>query len=411
MGVRRIKGSWWVDVYHRSSNGQRQRYRLRSPDDSRDGAVAYERKVIAKLVNGEPVCATRESQPSQQLQRFAGFSAEWWKTYVQNNLELSTQREYEGVLRRVLVPFFGQERLDTITPHSIERFKAWRKESRATSKTINNELGILSKLLRTAAEWSMLRGAPKIRFLPEEPPETDFLTMAESQKLLEHTVNPMWRMFIFVALRTGLRAGELIGLRWEDIDLSARLIVVRRSIVRGVVKYPKTRRIRYVAMAWDLHGVLSAVHQPTGYLFTRPGDEPVTHTLAYGAVRRACKKAGMRRVGLHVLRHSFASHLMMEGQDLYSVQRLLGHTNPLMTQRYAHLAPAYLRSVVDSLPRAHGSLAQLVGTCKATLEAQNGEQKANTASNASGSASEISASHSEKRPVLPVSFHGRADRN
>ncbi len=405
MATRKIKGSWWIDIRFRG-----RRYRLRSPANYREGAAEYERTVIARLMSGDAVSLPRDAH-DQWSRRFSAFSDQWFETYVKTNLEASTQAEYAGVLRRTLVPFFGESRLDTVDPYQVERFKTKRRETGASAKTINNDLFVLSKLLRTAAEWGVIQHPLKIRFLPQDPPETDFLTVSESKRLLEHTFNPMWRLFFFVGLRTGLRAGELIGLRWEDIDLDARIIVVRRNIVDGVVKRPKTRRIRYVAMAWDLCNVLSAVRRSDGYLFAMPGDEPVTRAMAYNALQRACKKAGIRGVGLHVLRHSFASHLVMEGQDLYSVQRLLGHTDPLMTQRYAHLAPSYLRSVVDSLPRSNGGLGELVGQRLGNPWAPNGEPQSNTPQEIAGSSPQESANHNEKRPAVPVSFHGRNDRD
>lgn len=406
MPIRRVKGSWWIDIRFRNK-----RYRLRSPKNYREGATEYERTIISRLMCGESVHLPEDPHAQLERQRFEVFSGYWLETYVKANLAASTQAEYARTLERVLIPSFGKERLDEITSFTIERFKVARQEGGASPKTVNNDLFVLSRLLRTATEWGVLRHMAKIRYLKEDPPETDFLTMPESQRLLEHTADPMWRLFIFVALRTGLRAGELIGLRWEDIDLKARLVVIRRSIVDGIVKTTKTRRIRYVAMAWDLHSVLSTVARPTGYLFAQPGDEPIKRSTAAGALRRACKKAGLRSIGLHVLRHSFASHLVMQGQDLYSVQRLLGHSNPITTQRYAHLAPAYLRSVVDSLPHAQGGLANLVGHRVVNPWSTDGEQQANTGGKAPDSISDISADPREKEPASPVPLHGRDDRD
>ena len=374
MPVRKIHGSWWVDVMFK-----KKRYRLRCPDKRREQAVVYEHRIVAKLVAGEPLELSRDAAETSQQRRFDAFSAFWYETHVKVNLKPSTQSEYASVLKRVLVPYFGKLDLSDIGTLTIDRFKAKRQAAGASAKTINNDLGIFSRLMKSAAEWGIVRTVPRVTFLKTDPAETRYLTPAESRRLLEHTASPFWRLFFFVALRTGLRAGEIIALRWEDIDLNHRLIVVRRSIVSGVVGIPKSRRFRYVALASDLHQLLAAVRRDTGYVFARPGDEPIAYAAAAKALRTACRRAGMPRFGLHAFRHSFASHLVMQGQDLYSVQRLLGHTDPKMTQRYAHLAPAYLLDVVDALPRADGGLAALVASARQPV-VNSGEQEANMAS-------------------------------
>ncbi len=335
---------------------------------------------VGRMTAGDSNGLTPESRVANTKREFATFSTFWFDTHVQVNLKPSTQREYASVLRRVLVPFFGKRPIDAISSLLIDQFKGWRQQAGASAKTVNNDLSILSKLLRSAADWGFLRSTPRITFLKEAPAETHYLTPAEAQRLLEHTSLPLWRLFFFVALRTGLRAGELIGLRWEDIDLEHRVIVVRRSVVNGVVGTPKTGRFRYVAVAADLHELLTRVRKPMGYLFARPGDEPVHFATVESALQRARRKAGLPRFGLHAFRHSFASHLVMQGQDLYSVQRLLGHTDPKMTQRYAHLAPAFLRGVVDSLPRMDAGLQPLLehrGQPVGQPVGNHGEQQAN----------------------------------
>ena len=403
MAVRKISGTWWVDFQFR-----RRRYRLRIPGKDRSGALEYERTLIARLQRGESVYLSQDPRAlSEKVRTFGEFAKEWLSTYVEANLKPSTRSNYFKVVSKTLLPFFGKVGMDGITDLLIERFKVQRKHGGVTNKTVNNDLSILRRMLSCAVAWKVIPSAPRVPFLKAEPARFDYLTLPESRRLLEHTYQPRWRLFFFVALRSGLRAGELIGLRWEDIDLERGLLVVRRSIVRGIIAPPKSNRIRYIPLASDLHAVLRHFAKPTGYVFAQWHDEPVTQPMAYDALKRACRKAGLRRIGLHVLRHSFASHLVMAGAELYPVQSLLGHADPKMTQRYAHLAPAYLRSVIDALPRENPDLAETLGKGASI----NGEQMVNSLSKASDSIPEIYANHSEKRPVLPVSLHGRADRN
>ncbi len=130
------------------------------------------------------------------------------------------------------------------------------------------------------------------------------------------------------------------------------ILAVRRSIVRGVESSPKTYRHRFIPIATDLYDALASVRRPTGYLFS-VGDRGISPlSEPRRGLRRALKAAGLRRIGWHVLRHTFASQLVSEGVSVYIVQALLGHTTVQMTTRYAHLAPSAMRGVVEVLAAA-----------------------------------------------------------
>jgi integrase len=155
---------------------------------------------------------------------------------------------------------------------------------------------------------------------------------------------------IVVGLKTGLRQGELLALRWDDVDLVTGRLVVRRAVARGVVGTPKGRRRREIPLSGEALGVLKAHRHLRGELvFCHEHGGMLEPDRTNRALWRACRKAALRRIGWHTLRHTFASHLVMRGVPLKAVQELLGHESIQMTMRYSHLTPDVRRDAVELL--------------------------------------------------------------
>jgi integrase len=159
---------------------------------------------------------------------------------------------------------------------------------------------------------------------------------------------------IIIALKTGLRMGELLALKWEDVDLVAGRLMVRRALWRNIEGPPKSGRAREVPLSDDAIAVLREQRAATfvkgQYVFCDEAGNRLNHKCLYEVVPRICKRAGLaKRLTFHDLRHSFASHLVMRGVALKAVQELLGHATIDMTMRYAHLSPDVKRDAVKLL--------------------------------------------------------------
>ena len=155
---------------------------------------------------------------------------------------------------------------------------------------------------------------------------------------------------ILIGLRTGLRQGELLALRWEDVDLKTGLLRVRQSVTRGHVTEPKSGKGRDVPLSDDAVAAFKTQRHLRGPLvFCDQDGTMLVKTECKWPLWRACQRAGLRRISWHVLRHSFASHLAMRGVPLKVVQELLGHATMDMTMRYAHLSPNIPREAVKAL--------------------------------------------------------------
>lgn len=246
--------------------------------------------------------------------------------------------------------FFGAETpVKEITTQRIAQYdkhrlmQASRLKRTISPASVNRELAVLRHLLRLAEEWGYIDKTPKIRLSRESEGRLRFLDEAEAVRLLqacEKSQNPYLKTIVTLAVNTGMRKGEIMGLTWERVDFS-----------RGVLLLEKTKsgRRREVPMNQAVYDALSALpgSKEAGLVFCRStGAE-------WGAIRTAfdtaCTRAKIEDFRFHDLRHTCASWLVQRGRNLKEVQELLGHKTFAMTLRYAHLSPDRLREAVASL--------------------------------------------------------------
>ncbi|GGI29832.1 hypothetical protein GCM10010987_56430 [Bradyrhizobium guangdongense] len=271
MAVRKFGKKWWVDF-----RSNRTRYRKQSPENTRTGAIAYELSLRQKLARGEEIGHTerKDREPT-----FSQFAAIWFKDYVKPNNKHSEQLAKKYVLAKSLVPFFGSILITQINGHDIERYKAKEVELGFSNKTITNRLTVLNKCLGTAYEWLDLQGAPpKIKWPRWTLPEIDYLSPAECEKLLSHANGAIYEMAL-MALRTGMRQGELRGLQWSSIDWLTRSVSVRHSRDdRGMLVPPKSGRARHVPLDVDVYAMLYAQREIRDTYFSEQTATPTTIT-------------------------------------------------------------------------------------------------------------------------------------
>jgi integrase len=344
MALRMLRKSWWVDISHRGK-----RHRIKSPENSKAGAAAYEAVLRQKLARGES--PENVTQKIAQEPLFELFAEQWFNEYVVPNNKNSEQRSKRYVLNSTLIPFFGKNPVGQITAYHTERFKAACVKKGVSNKTIKNYLTILNTCLRSAYDWLDLKGAPpKIKWPKCNPTRTDFLSPDECELLLNNADGVVYEM-ILTALRTGMRQGELKGLQWSSIDWENRSVAIRHSRddrMKTLVP-PKNNRERHIPLDIDVYEMLYKRTRETGYVFLNEDKEPFDYHRMERRLTKVCEQAGLRKIGWHKLRHTFASHLAAKGVPMPAVQQLMGHSNITTTMRYAHLAPSTLRAAIDML--------------------------------------------------------------
>jgi integrase len=334
--------------------------------------------------------------------RFEDFAREWLRDYATGNVRERTFETYEAALRNHLIPHFGDLLLTQITRKLIDAFVAdWsagglyyqerlrlareleerqaREERRdprpvrlgRAAGTISNALTPLREMLGHAVEWEYIAANPAsgVRRPRVEHREIQILDGEQIRTLLdgvgadgEPFVRKEWRAFLLCAATTGMRLGELLALRWGDVDWQNRRVWVRRSITRnGTVQEPKTRdSVRAIAITPTLlaalrqHRMASSFKTEDALIFCTEKGTPLS---GVNVVRRvfkpALRRAKLPAVRFHDLRHSFASLLISQGEHPKLISEQLGHASVKITMdRYGHLMDQSYGNASDRLDAA-----------------------------------------------------------
>ena len=241
----------------------------------------------------------------------------------------------------------GNAPVAELSQQTIERFlKARMKEKRLSPATTNRHLAMLSSMFNKGVEWGLVveNSTRGIKPLRENGARVRFLDQDEIHRLIE-AASEDFRPILMTALHSGMRRGEILNLKWGDVDLKNRIITVQDS------KSGKKRTIPIDDTLNETLRVLSSRFQK-GYVFLSPrtGERWVDFKKQFHA---AVQKAGVEDFRFHDSRHTFASHLVMAGVDIKTVQELLGHATLTMTMKYAHLAPDHRARAIKILDSAY----------------------------------------------------------
>ena len=348
-----VDGGWEVDIHVLLPDGRHIRERRRAPVTGKANAKRWglDRERVLQ-VEGKPQpdksrLIQKEVQTVPTLKQFAARFLEGYA--VANRQKPSGIASKETALRVHLLPALGDKSLDAISTEDIQHLKSGL--GGRSPKTVNNVLTVANVLLRTAVEWGVIDRLPcTIRLLKTPKTTASFLDFEAYERLVE-AARPDTRAYLVVLLggEAGLRCGELMALEWTDVDLGKRQLCVARSDWKGHVTAPKGGRLRYVPMTKRLTEALRAARHLRGSrVLTDEQGQPLTQKQVQCLVRRVARRANVKP-GVHVLRHSFCSHLAMRGAPARAIQELAGHQDLSTTQRYMHLSPAALDAAIRLL--------------------------------------------------------------
>jgi integrase len=257
-----------------------------------------------------------------------------------------TLRSYADLERhgRVWQAALGDRPLRQVVAGDVQRHVAKRLTTMRPA-SVNRELAFLKRVYNVAIADGLLEMNPvrQVKLLQENNARVRYLTDVEEVRLRAETGGTRWPI-VALALNTGLRRGELFGLRWEHVDFTTNVLTIPRT---------KTGRTRHVPMNAEVRAILGTQESRGRSPYVLPsaaGDTPLdSQSLIRRIFTPALKRAGIADFRWHDLRHTFASRLIMRGVDLRTVQDLLGHADVRMTLRYSHLSPAHLLDAVEKL--------------------------------------------------------------
>lgn len=284
--------------------------------------------------------------------------AEAGRRYLENRemvgLKRTTLMDYESYLRVHLVPFFAGRVLDEIEPDDVEAFISLKREQGRAVKSITNYLGLLGAIFAYAVRRGWCTRNPVA--MVDKPrsardPDIRFLASDELEALLAATPDdlfgPTERVLYLTAAMTGMRRGELLALRWQDVDRYAQLVRVRRTYTRGAFDTPKSRRSsRAVPLAARLDRELQEHFERSRFtdgldlVFAHPATGKVFDpSKVRKRFQAAAKRARLRPVRFHDMRHTFGTRMAAAGAPLRAIQEWMGHSDYRTTTLYAHYAP------------------------------------------------------------------------
>jgi integrase len=306
-------------------------------------------------------------QKPQSSILFRDFVCSQWEPAILPTLKFATQRNYRHLVRRHLFPVFGDEPLCDIKRQHIQGFviekMVRQKFSWKTSLHLRN---LVSKIFGTAVDWEYVPANPAsgVKLPPRplrQPPR--FLTVGEVTRLLKALEEPE-RTLVLTAVLTGMRIGELLALRWRNVDFERKVTRVREAVYEGHNSTPKTQgSIRDVPIGPALeqalrqHGARSRTSDDSLVFPSRTGTHLRPGNLLRRHLQAACAKAELPRFSWHDFRRTHATLLSDMGEPLKTAQAQLGHASLSTTAEiYAQAVPASQRAAIERLEKTLGLL-------------------------------------------------------
>ncbi len=334
-----------------------------------------EREVLSKRdkLRNQLAMGVNLADPPRTVEQWLN---EWLQTVkTGDGTSPSTLDRYDQILRVHLIPLIGRVKLSALAPRDIQLMVSQLRQTAAPASVIKIH-GVLRNALSDAERMDLIprNVAKSVRSAKLSRTERRALTPDEALALLWQLRGDHLEYVFVAALSTGLRRGEVLGLRWKDVDLSGRALFVRQTLQRvgGELRFvpPKTHRSTrplplsaltvaallaqsasqaedrlLVGSAWEDHGLVFTSHVGTPL-------EPRNVNRRFSTARAA---AGLEWVRLHDLRHAFATFLLDQGEELRTVMDLLGHSTIRLTaDTYGHVLPSRARSAADAIDRVLG---------------------------------------------------------
>ena len=366
MGVKireRPKGSgvFWVFIDYQ---GER---KAKKVGKNRKLAMDIAKKIEAKLTLGDMGLLEKEKTLKTDFETYA---TNWLEDYIKPLRRDSTYERYGDLLKRHVFPEIGKRPIDEIKRAELRNLFLRKKKQKLSRSMICLIRDVISGPMAYAVDDELIAGNPVAGILKRLQLERDKRITVEpmNDQEVELYLDTCYRFyreyweFFLCAFRTGMRLGELLGLKWGDIDWNQKFIRVERSYKRGRFDKTKTGKARRVDMSDQLASGLrqlltarkkEALKAGSGELvptiFHR-GGKPMEQNHIRRVFKQVLVKAGIREMRLHDIRHTFASLLLSRGESPVYVKEQLGHSSIQMTvDIYGHLIPSSNRGAVNRL--------------------------------------------------------------
>lgn len=324
------RGGWWVSYIDATGKRVRRKVAAHTRTQALDALRRFETR--------EEVAEALGVRPASDITIEALFAR--YKRHQKARIRATTYERLGGILNtlKVRLPVLARQ-IDRRTVAAYIEIRSGADEMKPG--TVAKEIGVLKHCLRLAVEWGELNSNPATGArLPSLPPgRTRYLTPGELKAALETAPEWMRAPMAFAAC-TGVRRGEMLSIRWMDVDIANRRLYLHET---------KNGALRVLPLPGSALTVLRSLPQGAASDLVFAGVDPASLSVY---TKRVFARIGIANASFHTLRHTAASWLVQRGVDLYAVGQILGHKTPRMTQRYAHLSPDYMAASVSKLDEA-----------------------------------------------------------
>jgi integrase len=331
---RKDRGIWSVSYIDASGERVREKVEAHTRQQAMDA--------LHRIKTKEELARTLGVRPASEITLEALFGR--YKKHQKARIRPTTFERLGGILDTLKAHL--PEMAKAITKRTVSEYIDTRSGAdEMKPATVAKEVSVLKHCLRLAVEWGELNQNPAAGArLPKLPAgKTRYLTPGELKAALESA--PEWlRAPMAFAACTGVRRGEMLSLRWMDVDMGHKRLYLRET---------KNGALRILPIPEFALTVLRSLPEGATGDTVFAGVDPAKLSVY---TKRVFKRMGIPDASFHTLRHTAASWLVMEGVDLYAVGQILGHKTPRMTQRYAHLSPEYMAGAVGKLDGIMGGM-------------------------------------------------------
>ncbi|MCP4612682.1 MAG: site-specific integrase [Planctomycetes bacterium] len=352
--AKRGKNSWRLTIsVGKDEHGKRKR-RFVTVNGTKAEAQRHLRELLTSVDKGLSIDTSKTI--------LSKFLDQWLRDYVETNTAPKTQEDYSAIIHRYINPSLGHIQLNKLTPQHVQTLYSSLLGKGLSARTVQYTHRVLSQALSHAVKWELLLrnvcdaiDAPRPR-----KKEMKALDATSVQMLLNATSQSRYGAVYYLALYTGLRRGEVLGLRWCDVDLSKNALSVNQTVVRItgkglIISEPKTSHSRrLVSLSPNAVALLAGLKakrkeefndaglywEEAGLVFCNPDGDPLSPSTISHSFSRIAKSIGLPPIRFHDLRHTHATIMLKEGIHPKIVSERLGHASINITlDTYSHVLP------------------------------------------------------------------------
>lgn len=314
------------------------------------------------IINGVTLDAILSALQQQQPDvKMGDYANKWFESFKKKRLRPGTQKTYSYLLNKHIIPFFSERAVASISVADIQSF--YDSLSYLSRSTLRQMRVILHQIFRAAKEDKLIA---------DNPTESDRLSYSNrmsvrealTQDAIQHIVRQLVRLkgsdllLLSLLIYTGERRGEVLGLRWEDIDFDSDMIHVERAVAfpsnQPFVGETKSKAgVRSIPLLPELKNILLRYKKAEGYIVGN-GDKPLTERAYRCAYKRIDSKLDLHGATAHVFRHTFMT-MAVDALDLKTLQTIAGHASHVTTMRYVHKRDEKIAAAKDKLTGMFGA--------------------------------------------------------